>query len=479
MNAIFPSDKLSLADYVLGSALLTACFIFFFHFDIAIVGWDALNYLFGNPLQFYENCKRIQGGGLSMIHTPYPPSIYVIFALWLYPLKVLGLITGADHFPIYCSYWLKALTTIVYGASGLVFYRITQCYRQYKSWNRYATALWLVSPLALFSQFIFSQYDIFYVILTLAGVLMFLRTKLFRAALCFGLAITFKYFPLFVFLPLLLLFEKRLAALAGALAVFALPTVLIQLLYGASPAFIEGVNNHGNLERVFAAVIDVGGWHIYYVFAAFTVLCGFAYLAQTSAEQLPRRAAYVYLAGTVFPFLFIVWHPQWTMSFAPAIVLTSVLDRRHRRFLVLDLFGMLAFVATVAIAFTHNADTAMFRGALWGVQIEPGFTMAAIFMFFGEHSGTIYLTAFWSYLLIELAAKFSAMPPAALSRADLAIDYAHVRYRLYIGLLLFLLPAAFTLGKDYLSGRAVVMPALHAEMPALPTAGAAKAEPAR
>ena len=60
-KTLFPPYRLSKADYILGGILLLFCFFAFFQNDIFVTGWNSLNYLFGNPLEFYENCKKFKG----------------------------------------------------------------------------------------------------------------------------------------------------------------------------------------------------------------------------------------------------------------------------------------------------------------------------------------------------------------------------------------------------------------------------------
>src|SRR5436190_7300677 len=167
-KTLFPSNRLSKADYILGGILLLFCFFAFFQQDIFATGWTSLNYLFGSPLEFYENCKKIQGQGLSPAAN-YPPAIFLIFAAWLFPFKLLGVIKSPLFFSNYLVYWLKLLTSLVYLMTGFVFYQVTQLFQKDHEWGKFATWIWLTSPLAIFSQFIFSQYDIFYVFLTLLG----------------------------------------------------------------------------------------------------------------------------------------------------------------------------------------------------------------------------------------------------------------------------------------------------------------------
>lgn len=451
LHKVFPRTRLGRADYIVGSAFVAVCFVLFFHVDIWGVGWDSLNYIFGHALDFYENCKRIRGGGQNMDNTPYPPTIYLIFSLWLYPLKMLKLLTGPESFPHHLTYWLKVLTTLVYLGSGVVFYRISLAYSDNRGSAKYVAAAWLTMPLALFSQFIFSQYDVFYVLLTLVGFLAFLRRWLVTASLCFGVAITFKYFPAFVFLPLLLFYEKRIRRIAVYCMVFLLPTLFIDLMYAHSSAFIEGVLHHSAIDRIYAATINsgfMGYWSVYTLPASVAVLCGISYFTEPSDETHMRTAAYFWLVSSILPFLLIIWHPQWVMFFAAPIVLTSMLSRDREKFLFLDLVGMFLFVATVSLIFRDNVDTAMFQGAMFGLDFDNAYLMAQLFEWFGTRSENVFYSGFCAYLVLQPALKYRALLREDAVIGPDAINYGNVRRSLYVGLLFFLIPASFALYKD-------------------------------
>lgn len=446
----FPMKSLGAADFVLGGTLLTACFVMFFHGDIWGVGWDSLNYLFGSPLDFYENCKKIRGGGVDMSGTPYPPSIYLIFAFWLFPLKLFGWITSAQTFPYYLTYWLKVSTTLVYAASGIVFYRLALEYSPSKNWAKYATAAWLTMPVALFSEFIFSQYDIFYVLLTLAGLRMFLRHRLLMASMYFGLAITFKYFPAFTFFPLLLLYEKRLPRIALNSMIFIAPTAFINLIYGHSPAFIEGVRDHDALERVYAATFDIGlsgVWNAYLLPTACAILCGVAYLTEWTEENRPRAVAYIWLVTSLVPFLLIYWHPQWVMGFAAPIVLTSLLQRNFRQWLLLDVVGMLFCIGTICQTFIGKADAGIFQGWQIGLDFSNAYLMADWFRWFGDHSLNVFYSGFCAYLVLQIVLKARLLTQDSPVDVN-EVDYGLIRARFYVGLAVFLIPACWCIYRD-------------------------------
>jgi len=456
LRTLFPAERLVKADYAVAFAFIGACFLLFFHHDIWGVGWDSLNFLFGKPLEFYDNCKKIRGAGQSMYGTPYPPTLYAIFAVWLLPLKLVGVITGPETFSVYLTYWLKLLTAIAYCASAALFYRIAREYSTDKDWAKFATAAWLTMPLALFSEFIFSQYDIFYVLLIMAGFLMFLRGHLLRASLFFGLSITFKYFPTFVFVPLLLLHEKRLARIAAYAVIFLAPTLLINWLFGDSPGFVEGVRNFPVVNRIYDAFVDLGSWRVYYLFAGFTIVCGLAYFTEATDHTRARIAAYFWLTSAILGLAFIVWHPQWGMFISPAIVLTSLITRKAAKFLLLDLAGMFFFTATVALFFTDNVDAALFRGGLWGLDFANSYLMAKVFNWFRDHSANVFLSCFWAYLALQVILKFRLLVREP-SEPDIdSVDYGLIRQRFYVGLLIFLVPASIAIAKDLTRSKVII-----------------------
>lgn len=445
MKHIFDPYRLTKADQILLTAFLLPIFVLFFHGDIGGVGLDSLNYLFGKPLEFYENCLEIRGEGKHMLGTPYPPSIYIIFSLWILPFKLAGIIDSPHNFPIFLAYWLKILTNIVFVFSAVVFYKIALFYFPSKNHAKYAAAAWLFMPIALFSQLIFSQYDIFYVLLTMIGFLMFLKNRIVIASLLFGIAITFKYFPVFVFIPLLLLFEKNILKIIGNFIIFSIPLFILELPYKDNAAYVLGVKNHASINKIYAAAMNIGCCDIYYIFLGFIIICGIAYFYDPKIEVKIKSAAYFWMVASIHPFLFIAWHPQWTIFFIPPIILTTLIHTKYNRFFILDLFGMFCLIAIVALLFQRSFGTDMFfRGKHLGIDIGNSYAMGDIFDKFGERSGNIFLTGFWSYLLLQIIVKYKELIHGN-SISAFKINYNILRRNIYVGILIFLIPTIYAL----------------------------------
>jgi len=454
---LFPASSLTSADYALASVFLTACFGSFVHGDIEYLGQNSLNFLFGNPLDFYDNAKKYQ----ALFGAAYPPSLYVLFALWLYPWKLLGIITGPQALPHYLIYWLKIATSITYFAASYTFSLIAKEYFSDEKRVKYATAAWFTAPLAIFSQFIFSQTDIFYVAFTLLGYLKFLRGHLWRASVYFGLAVTFKDFPVASFLPLLLLLEKRLTRILAYSIAFAGPTLIFRSIYANSPALMTGVHQNF-IERIYPASVitsDEALLRVYLLPLVYICLCGIAYFRQPSVDMRLRDCAYVWLVSSTSLFMFIFWHPQWLIMPVPAIVLTSVLSNRVKSFMTLDLLGMALFVGAVSLIFQGNVDASMFRVDLLGINshnsYHNSYLMADLFNWFGDHSANMFLTGFVGYLFLQVILKYYSVFEGANLTFSEELDYGDIRRRLYVGTLLFLIPAIFVISKN-LSGEEIV-----------------------
>ncbi len=446
-NKIFPDFQLSINDYLLGSLLLIFCNIFLVHADIYLIGWSSLNFLFGNPLEFYENCRQFLTAGSSPA-AGYPPTTFAIFAAWLYPFKVLGLIKSPLYLPTYLVYWLKSLTFIFYIATATIFYKITQVYCLDKSWGKYATWVWLTAPMALFSQVIVSQTDIFYLFFTLIGFLFFLRKNIYLASFIFSIAITFKYFPLFVFLPLLFFFEKKILKLMLCMLIFGIPILLVNLLYGHSPAFVEGVLNFFALPRIFSSSMDVGGIKVYGLFLSFAILLGISYSLNSENKNSLRIAAYIFLVSSILPFLFMLCHPGWVIFFTPGIVLTTMLESKEKikQFFLLDLIGLLTFLVFVWILFQDNVDSAMFQTNIFHIPFNNHYKLANIFVFDGNvlTSASIFFSGFIAYLCLQVILKY----PYSFKTNEIdnkVSAYKNIRIRYYFSILIFLLPVLLVL----------------------------------
>ena len=244
-----------------------------------------------------------------------------------------------------------------------------------------------------------------------------------------------------MFTPLLFFFEKKIIKLILCGLIFSLPTLLIQALYFHSPAYISGVLGFSVIARVFSAGLTYSGQKIYYIFAIFSILVGISYYLDNSFNY-KRAAGFIFLFSSIFPFLFILWHPQWLILITPAIALTTVLGDHAKisKFLLFDLCAMLFFIGYTVLVFQDNADLAMFQAKLLNLSFIQFQNLGALFKLFKGFSANVYLSLFWGYLILQFILKYQFIQNKNI---NLAYSYSLIRQRYYIGIFIFLIPAFF------------------------------------
>ena len=151
-----------LAIYVI---VLALCFMFFQHNDLYHTVASAEGYLNGHFLDFYNYNKKMVSGN------DYFPVLYVIFAIWLLPLKIMGLLghslppslsnVTANEFSNVVIAWSKLLLVASFAGVTYIIYKISNLLTDGDiKTSKLAAAFFATSPIAVFTVFIFGQYDI-------------------------------------------------------------------------------------------------------------------------------------------------------------------------------------------------------------------------------------------------------------------------------------------------------------------------------
>jgi len=334
--------------------LITAvCFFSFNHPDILHTIGCTTAMLNGHIIDFYDSV------GAVFDLSNYLPATYVVFSLWGIPLKLLGFCKTVAYLnPVWLFFWFKILTTLFFFGSAVVLYKVCLEFTKDQSRALLACVIWVSSPVAIFSQFIFGQYDVITLFFMLLGLLYYVRGDLLRFSFWFSISVAFKYFPAFVFFPLLLLKEKNIKKLILYSAVFATPNLIQIALFYHSPAFVTGVLGFGAAKK--ALNIGLKLWPL---------LCLYAYLVNYKTRD--SRDLYFYaklsLAGLVLIFSHTSpWHPQWFLILTPFIAILMAYAENIKALLLVDTLFALAFFSHSFRSFPAAVDTNLFGLGLWG-----------------------------------------------------------------------------------------------------------------
>lgn len=199
-------DHLSKWDWVLFGVLACFCYFSFVQEDLYLTGNRSWMLYQSSFFDYYDVLHEWTGD----YGANYMPSTFLLYAIWILPLKLLGFapppVVTQDR--LIFTMWYKLLPVLFYIASAYLIYRIAQKMGLNTRRAKVCMFAFLTMPVALFSQFIFSQYDIFAVFFTLLGLYFYYRGQSSKDkwlfCLFFGIAVTFKYFALLIFFVLLM-----------------------------------------------------------------------------------------------------------------------------------------------------------------------------------------------------------------------------------------------------------------------------------
>lgn len=324
-------------------------------------------------------------------------------------------------------------------------------------WN---TLVWITSPVFLFGVVLFGQLDIITVFLTLWALRFYRKGNLVPFSLLLGIAITFKYFPFFVFVPLLLLVEKRPARIALNGLVFAIPYALVVLPYLASPAFHSDVLSRSIVQRVFTMGTPyIHDLKLSFFVAAWVFICGFAYYRHTeNQEERDTWSIYLCLASLTALFSLVLWHPQWLVWLTPFIVLATLRHQRRAFFLTVETAFFFFMVAFSCQFFPQNVDEQMLVHGVLGAtgaldRINPHLMDPQHALTMGKIYGMFPLPlAISCVAAAQFIMLFFAYPKRAeanvgweASLTSLQGTLGTLRMRYYGGLALFVVPALLCL----------------------------------
>jgi hypothetical protein len=394
--------------------LLVAFILIFFFFeqyqDLDFTARVSMNFYSVNPLHLYDEAAKFAYVG-SPGNINYMPSTYILFAIWGLPLKILGLISDPSQDVGYAIFWYKLLPTLFFFGCALFIQKIANEFLKDEKLSEKVACLWLVSPFAFFSQFVFGQYDSFTLFFTLWGIYAFLQKKLLKFSLLLGVAITFKYFPLFVFFPMLFVVEKNFKVILKNTLLFGIPIACVAGPYLAidSPEFARGVLGFGAANRVSGVNMENGGISYNFLLFAWGIVCGYVYFFENKASEWKETAIKFGGLGVLILFILVYWHPQWLMFISPFLLLNFMYRERFRDYLIFQMILNVVLIATMTQIFGFNVDQNMLKIGLlgkWFPQFWNGVMIARVGNIFVPHDQRIWLALFNSLLVINLVFTF-------------------------------------------------------------------------
>lgn len=357
--------NINVVEWVLLAIVVSICFVCFQFPDILHTGGSSITYLNGNIRNFYEVNKKALGSD------NYMPTTYILFAVWNILIRVLGLIkTPTMAVGAFVRMWYKLGTSILYLATTILIYKICKLRKLDTKTAAIGAFIFASSPVGIFSQFIFGQYDIITTFFVVLGIYYYLQKKEKGFIAAFAVAVTCKYFALLVFIPLLLLREKNVWKIIKKVFAFGSLFIVETLFYIGSEAFKEGVFGFGATGYVFKLGLNNGYRTVSLFMMAWIILCAFSYFKEVDEKEEFEWIIYILNILSFIMFGMSYWHPQWLLMAVPFWSLGLIFHKKSNIFMLLDaLFGVV-YIAFTVTAWYGSVDQHMFYGGIFRKYVE-------------------------------------------------------------------------------------------------------------
>ncbi len=372
MTSAFFKDRLlhggetpAKAEYILFAALTLIFGVLFVHPDLtetARHGYILIrSTLDGDFFNFFENTlSRSYGYGyVNAAH--YNILMYILYAVWELPVFLAERLLQLEASDAFLALWCKPIGVGFYLGCGVLVQRLA---RQLALPGAPRAALcFLLDPVCFFTTVIMGQYDSICLFFVLWALCFYFEGRLWRFALVMGAGLVFKFFPVFLLIPLLLLREKKPLRLAGygaaALWLYLPATALFHGRDGDAGFF-----NSLMARRLFDPLTDTGRMDAARFGLVMVLVCAAAYLLRPVREQLPRIALYLCLTVLCALFFIVEWHPQWLILLAPFILLTTLQQQDGRLFFWVELAGSIGFLLVTAFGFPGQLEANLLDGGI-------------------------------------------------------------------------------------------------------------------
>ncbi|MFQ9510812.1 MAG: glycosyltransferase 87 family protein [Lachnospiraceae bacterium] len=445
-------------DYILFLIIAAFCFLAFQQGDLLHTAGSSFGYLNGHILDFYDYDASFG------IHPSYMPSTYILFAIWNIPIRLLGIVKVPmdTALPFIAIMWAKILPCAVYLISGIIIYKICSLIGMGTKKSKLCTYACLTMPIAFYAQFIFGQYDVFMLFFVLLGVYYYLKDEDFKFVLFFGLAITFKYTALLIFLPLLLLKCKDIWKIIRSCIFVMIPYAVEFLLYSGSETFKNyafGIGSKGDNPTgyIFNAGIFTGfglgqeQYTVSLVILVFGFVCALAYFTRIQTKKELVKWTF-YLTCLVFFAIFGLckWHPQWLLLAVPFWVISAFIHKDTKIFMAIDLLFMLFFTIFNVSMIPENVDQAMLNNGIFRVLLNGTIgTKLMMKDIIGVLDPAMCLSMISVIILVYAVFKH---PKYCVEDFSANVDdcIGWIRARFYIGVAIFVVPALICLAVYFL-----------------------------
>jgi len=311
-------------------------------------GIDVFKSLFeGEIFDYYKYAGQSRDAGL-MVHPPtYDFIFYVTVGIWELPIAVLELVLGKDfERNTYVLIYSKIFLFVFILLTAWMIYKIAKELQFSEKNAKCAVFMYMTSGLIVAYTCIAGQYDIMGIFFSLVGVYFYLKGDMKKFGLMFVLAIQYKFFAVFIFLPLLLLKEKKMVKIICYILPCVASIILFRIPFvNDGEVMIEKNDiNAGMFDKILGFNIPTEAEQISLSLLAVGAVCLYCYFKEVNDEDRKYYAIYIPFLTLGVLFLTFSFYPYWFIYIVPWIPLLFFMRDDMKENLLWLETGMVAMI---------------------------------------------------------------------------------------------------------------------------------------
>ncbi len=221
-----------------------------------------------------------------------------------------------------------------------------------EGYSNHVRRLFLFSPMVLYMTVLYGQIDIFYIFVILAALPFYYKKRYYLFSLIMSIAVSMKLLPLIIYIPLILLANKKTRELFINFALVMSSTVLTKLVFESNSGHAAIANiieeDYSYIERMVS--VKIGDTIALFVIA-FAILCIWAYFTDPDTdnkkEMLHRSMLLIFYSYVAF-ILFAEWHIQWMLPLAISLCFLLPLYKKPTKLWMLYMAIQFLYIITAS-----------------------------------------------------------------------------------------------------------------------------------
>lgn len=302
-----------------------------YHPDLQALNFAGKIIASGNVLNLYDYPSSLEEGDplKDSQKFTYPPLIYLFwggyhvlinFIFNSSDIDQLNLNTAANFGNLVFNVYLLILKIpyLIFDLGvGLILYKMLKSQKE----KILALGLWLFNPINLYATYLMAQHDIMPTLFIVLSAYLISVSKWHKAALCIGLGIALKLFPIFLALPILIVASTHLIRL-NMVFLMVTPYILSILPYLHSVNFRVYSLFASQSAKSLYAQIPVSGGQSILLFPGVLLLF---YLILLELKNISKEFIWkYYLIILLLFYIFTHFHPQWLIWVTPFLILELI-----------------------------------------------------------------------------------------------------------------------------------------------------------